>query len=142
MSNALAVATVTATLRWTLQSAVDQDLAGANVTAARPGASTNGTPARGVTIYLDQVTPNAAWRNQDLPARRADAQLAQRPRAALNLHYLLAFYGDDNELEPQRMLGTVVRTLHTWPVLTRQMIRETVTNPTLSFLAGSNLAAP
>jgi hypothetical protein len=141
MSNFLAIATVTATLRRLLQSAIDQDLAGAVVTTTHPSAGATATPQRGVVVFLYQVTPNAAWRNAALPTRRSgDALLTVRPRAALDLHYLMIFYGDENELEPQRLLGSVIRTLHARSVLTRQLIRDTVTNPTTPFLATSNLA--
>ena len=53
--------------------------------------------------------PNAALRNSDLPTRNHRSVVVQRPTCALDLHYLLSFYGDDSKLEPQRMLGAVVR---------------------------------
>jgi hypothetical protein len=56
------------------------------------------------------------------------------------LHYLLTFYGDESQLEPQRLLGSAVRVLHARPVLTRDMIRQTIAMPTFSFLVESNLA--
>lgn len=133
MSNYLAVATVTAGLVQTLQPAVETDVAGAQVTTVRPDTTGDGTPTVGVNLYLYQVTPNAAWRNADLPTRSSNGDLVQRPRAALDLHYLLTFYGDENQLEPQRVLGSVVRTLHARPVLTRQAIRDTMSaNPVLA----------
>src|SRR5215208_4057638 len=140
MSNYLAVATVTATLRRVLTTAVGPDVSGATVTTLRPDDSSNGTPGTGVNVYLYQVTPNAAWRNADLPTRREDGRLVQRPRVALDLHYLLSFYGDEVKYEPQRLLGSVLRTLHTRPVLTRQAIRDTVSDASNAFLASSNLA--
>src|SRR5829696_2500642 len=136
MSNYLAVATVTATLRRTLAAAVGSDVSAVDVTTLRP----DDAPERGVNVYLYQVAPNGAWRNADLPTRRDDGGLVQRPRVALDLQYLLSFYGSEVELEPQRLLGSVVRTLHTRPVLTRQMIRDTVSDPDNAFLASSNLA--
>src|SRR5215212_6841842 len=139
MSNFLAVATVTATLSRALTAAVGVDVPGATVTTLRPDDSTNGTPATGVNIYLYQVAPNAAWRNADLPTRRDDGGLVQRPQVALDLLYLLSFYGSEVQLEPQRLLGSVVRMLHTQPVLTRQMIRDAIGDPNNTFLATSNL---
>jgi Pvc16 N-terminal domain len=136
MSNFLAIATVTATLSRTLTAAVGTDVSAVNVTTLRP----DDAPERGVNVYLYQVGPNGAWRNADLPTRRDDGRLVQRPRVALDLHYLLSFYGDEAQFEPQRMLGSVVRTLHARPVLTRQMIRDTVSDPDNAFLANSNLA--
>lgn len=138
MSNFLAIATVTAALVQTLQAAIGMDLPGSTITTKRPDAPTNAGPH--VNIYLYQATPNAAWRNADLPTRQTDGGLVQRPQAALDLHYLLTFYGDEDRLEPQRLLGSVVRTLHARSVITRQVIRETIANPLFNFLASSNLA--
>ncbi|MEZ4734078.1 MAG: DUF4255 domain-containing protein [Caldilineaceae bacterium] len=128
MSNFLAIATVTATLQTVLQGAVGADVAGATVTTVRPDGSDNGLPPRGMNIYLYQVTPNSAWRNADLPTRSSDSRLIQRPRVALDLHYLLTFYGSELTLEPQRVLGSVARTLHAQPLLTRDEIRATRQN--------------
>ncbi len=140
MSNFLAIATVTAALSQTLRAAVETDVPGASVTTLRPDAAGGGIPATRVNLYLYQVTPNAAWRNADLPTRSSDGQLMQRAQVALDLHYLLNFYGDEGQLEPQRLMGSVVRTLHARPVLTRQLIRSTIANPAFNFLAASNLA--
>jgi len=140
MSNYLAIATVTAALVQILQPAAGAAVSGATVTNVRPDSTGSGTPGARVNIYLYQVTPNAAWRNADLPTRDSNGQLVQRPRVALDLHYLLTFYGDETQLEPQRMLGNVSLALHQQPVLTRQMIRNTIASPTFPFLAASNLA--
>ena len=146
MSNFLAIATVTATLQQILQEAVDANVpgavSGAQVTMFRPDKSgpMSGIPDRGVNIFLYQVTTNGFLSNADLPTRRPDGQLVQRPRAALDLHYLLTFYGTESDLEPQRLAGIVVRTLHARPLLTRQKIQDTVANVTFPFLATSNLA--
>jgi len=140
MSNYRAIATVTAVLRRNLQTAIDVDVPGAKVGTGRPEGAQNGTPEPGVNLFLYQVAPNAAWRNADLPTRRADGSLQRRPQAALDLHYLLSFHGDEAKLEAQLLLGSVVRTLHARSVLTRKMIQDTLADPLFSFLAGSNLA--
>lgn len=147
MSNFLAIATVTATLSELLSEAValpDVAVGGAAVTILRPDGNGGGMPATGVNVFLYQVTPNAAWRNADLPTRRSDGALMQRPQAALDLSYLLTFYGDESKLEPQRLLGSVVRAMHSRPVLTRDLIRKTMLNPTNptfnGLLVKSNLA--
>jgi hypothetical protein len=140
MSNYLAIATVTATLQRALQSVIGADVPGAKANTARPDASGHGLPEIGVNIFLYQITPNSVLRNADLPTRNSDGRAGQRPVIALDLHYLLSFYGNDGQLEPQRVLGSVARTLHAWPLLTRQMIRDTVTDPAYSYLATSNLA--
>ncbi len=107
------------------------------MTSHRPDAATP-HPAPTVNVFLYQVTPNVAWRNADLPTRRRSGQPLRRPRAALDLHYLLTFYGEESKLEPERLLGSVVRQLHERPVLTRKLIERTLAKRTFGFLAGSN----
>lgn len=122
MSNALAIATVTATLQHVLTDVVQGSGVGsALVTTLRPDAP-SGLPAQGVNVFLYQVSPNPAWRNADAPTRRPDGSLRRRPQAALDLHYLFTFYGDDLTLDQQRLLGVVVRHFHAAPVLARSDI--------------------
>lgn len=141
MSNFLAISTVTEALRQMLETAVNKDLSGgARCTSVRPLGiiSSDGLPEVGVNIYLYQVSPNAYWRNADLPTRREDGTVIQHPKVAMDLYYLLTFYGDDKRLEPQRALGSILRTLHANPVLTRQQIRTAIN--TVDFLSSSDLA--
>jgi hypothetical protein len=137
MSNHLSIATVTATLQRMLTEAVS-DIGGAEATIVRPDASNTGAlPDPGVNIFLYQVTPNTAWRNADLPTRNPAGQTVQRPRIGLDLHYLFTFHGDENDLEPQRVMGSVIRAMHARPVLTPEMLQAAIdANP---LLAGSNL---
>ena len=81
MSNFLAIATVTETLRRILEPTVSV-VGGATVKTIRPNGAGNGTPNVGVSIYLYQVTPNATWHNADLPTRSSGGQVVQRPRVA------------------------------------------------------------
>jgi len=134
MSDTRAIAAVTVTLQHHLQQALLGSGAGVSVT--RPGAGGNAPPPPSVNLFLYQVSPNAAWRNDDLPTRRPDGRLVHRPQAALDLHYLLSFYGDDKVFEPQRLLGRVTRTLHASPILSRAMVADALadaaTDPDLS----------
>jgi hypothetical protein len=139
VSNFLAIATVTEALRQVLQAAADNDLPGTTVTMARPENQANGPQNSRINVFLYQVTPNAALRNSDLPTRTPSATIQRRPQIALDLHYLFSVSGDDTQLEPQRLLGTVVRTLHGRSMLTRRMITDTLGNTTFGFLANSNL---
>lgn len=124
MSDFRAVATVTAALQRLLQGPVGADVPGAQVFTDRPDTRHNaGAAGPGVNIYLYQVGPDPALRNVDLPTRGPNGQVVRRPQAALTLHYLFSFYGDDGELEPQRVLGTTVRTLHARPLVTRALIQ-------------------
>lgn len=139
MSNFLAVATVTAAFSNLLQSTLDTDVSGSNVVIARPE-STGATALPQLNLFLYQTQFNPAYGQDDLPSRRSDGTLAIRPQAALNLFYLLSFYGDDKKLEPHRMLGSIVRMMHARPILTRDRIRSTITNaPFNTTLSRSNL---
>jgi hypothetical protein len=126
MSNFLAIAAATATLRQIIEDAIKPDVSGSDVTTLRPNSPANELPSPGANLYLFQVTPNAAWRNNDLPTRRGSGDLVQRPRIALDLHYLISFYGDEKNLEPQRVLGSTVRAIHEQPVISRQKIRSVI----------------
>jgi hypothetical protein len=147
MSNFLAIATVTATLRRLLQNAINAAAAnepgavsGATVSSVRPEASQAGLPERGINVYLYQITVNPFLSNDDLPTRRDNGLAATRPQIALDLHYLLSFYGQEGQLETDRLLGLAVRTLYAQPILTRQMIRDALADPLFNFLAASDLA--
>jgi hypothetical protein len=137
MSNPLAIATVTATLHHLLyRSLAASGVGGAAVTNLRPDSPN--LPSHGINIFLYQITPNAALRNADLPTRRADGSLLRRPQVALDLHYLLTFYGDDLTFDQQRLLGAAVRQLHAHPVLGPDAIAHTLHH--FPVLAGSDLA--
>lgn len=136
MSNYTAIATVTAALRDLLLPVVQQAVGSSgNVGFNRPDPSNPTTPL--VNIYLYQITPNTAYRNADLPTRRSDGSLVQRPQAAFDLHYLFTFHGDDTKLEPQMLLGAVVTALHAQPLLSG----INITNAETAFktLGGSGL---
>lgn len=144
MSNFLAIATVSATLRRLLHAAVQSDVDGATATTLRPDAPSAQLPNPGVNIFLYQVSPNNSWRNADLPTRNQRGHLVQRPVMALDLHYLLTFYGADSDFEPQRAMGSVVSVMHTRPILTQTMIQTTLEAARLDdpdhYLLDSNLA--
>lgn len=137
MSNYLAIATVTAVLRDILQEAAGAAIPGATVTTRRPEAVNDGGQNKPlVNIFLYRIEPNAAWRNTDIeirypnrkaPKDRARDTIKKRPQVPLNLSYLFSFYGNELELEPQRLLGSVVSAIHTHPRLSPQAIRGAVT---------------
>jgi len=144
VSNALSIATVTVCLRNILENAFavsEGTVPSAKVTTVPPS---DNHPAAGANIFLFHVTPNSHWRNTDLPTRDGSGALVANPRAALDLHYLITFYGDDSQLEAQRLLGIALRTFHTQPTLSRTLIeqtRATLVGPplNLSFLADADL---
>jgi hypothetical protein len=106
MSNFLAIATVTAALHGVLSEAIALDeVGGAEVTTLRPDGNGEGLPDPGVNIFLYQVTPNAAWRNADLPTRRSGGELVQRPQAALDLSYLFTSTATTQPWSPNASLA-------------------------------------
>lgn len=146
MSNALAIATVTATMQRLLQNALDASgpgaVSGAHVRPLRPGAAgAAGPDSKGIDLYLYEIAPNAALRNHDLPTRNSSATLVQRPMFAVDLHYVLSFYGDDLNFESHRMMAIAATTFHAHATLTRNAIRDTIGDPTFAAVLGqSNLA--
>lgn len=137
MSNFLAIATVTAALGQAILGPIRKALTGADVKFERPDGTGTGKQTPHVNVYLYQVTPNAAYRSADLPTRRSDGSLVQRPQVALDLHYLFTFHGDDAQLEPQRLLGVVASTLQAQPLLSTSNIQAAVAQ--FGFLTGSGL---
>lgn len=142
MSNYLAVATVTAALSQVIRSALTNDVTGAKVTVARPHSSGAGNEAEDPTVnlYLFQVSPNKSLRNNDLPSRSSNGSLRQRSQLALDLNYLITFYGDESELIPQRLLGSVMRTMNSRPILSKDVIKSTIEGDSFTYLKGSDLA--
>ncbi|MGR4848942.1 DUF4255 domain-containing protein [Streptomyces sp. LARHCF252] len=136
MSNALALAHVTQALALLIEANLPPDIdIAVKVEPRKPPADPPLEPT--ITVFLYQVTPNTSQRNTDLPARASDGTLVRRPAAALDLHYLISAYGEEAELVGQRLIGSVVRTLHEIPVLPRDIIELAGQRPHLS---GSDLA--
>ncbi|MEU7469965.1 DUF4255 domain-containing protein [Streptomyces sp. NPDC044984] len=136
MSNALAIAHVTQALALLIEMNVGPEFGEAvRVEPRKPPAEPPDQPT--VNVFLYQVTPNTAMRGTDLPTRAADGTLVKRPVAALDLHYLISAYGDETELVGQRLIGSVVRTLHETPVLPKDVIEQAGERP---YLTGSDLA--
>lgn len=120
MSNGLAVATVTATISAMLQDRIDS----ANIAsrpAVEPGPLDGGGRNPLVIVHLYRVSRNAALYTADVPTRAATGQLRQRPTAALDLHYLVAFRGS-SALESEQLLAVGAATLHAMPVLSSDLI--------------------
>ncbi|AKG20495.1 DUF4255 domain-containing protein [Calothrix sp. 336/3] len=139
MSNYLAVATVTAILQRILQAAVQSDIDGVRVTTVQPRNIGNGTPETGINLYMYQVARNPALNNADTSNFRSKGTPIKR-QTALDLYYIISFYGNDTELEPQRLLGSVTRTFNDRSTITPELIEEAIRDPTYRFLADSNLA--
>jgi hypothetical protein len=125
VSNSLAIATTTVVLEDIVQSGLGA-VTGAKVTNVRPDEKGNDAPSPEANVFLYQILPNAALRNSDLPTRTSNGDLRRRPQLALDLHYVISFYGDESTLEPQRLLGGVLSALHARPQATRDAIQAIV----------------
>lgn len=134
MSNYLAIATLTATLRDMLEGALPSKL-GALVKTQHPSKVDAGETA--VNLYMYHVAPNGARRNEDLPTRSGE-QIMRQPRLALDVHYLLSCYGDEKLMLPQRLLGAAMSALHAHPFLDQKTITRAVADPKRDYLAGSD----
>lgn len=150
MSNSLAIAAVTSSIRYVLDRSLQRPhpgpVGGAGVTTLHPGDLTSSDleSTAGLNVYCYLVTPNHAWNLTDLPTRRSDGSTVQRPLAALDLHYLVTCYGSEATLETQRLLGRAVAALSATSVLGRDVVNAALdlygTDTDTLFLADSDLA--
>jgi hypothetical protein len=137
MSNSLAIAATTATLRHLLDAPVkdiDTDLStfGYRVTTQPPDLAAKdfeGSNASvGLNIFLYQTVLNAAWRNMDMPKAMRPGETGQPP-LALNLHYLLTAYGQNDSGAgnlAQRVLGAALSVVHDHPLLAPDQIANAI----------------
>lgn len=133
MSDYRAIAGVTGTLQQFLYGPLSAAIPGTTVRTGPPSAGLLTGSAAAVNIFLYQVNPNASWRNKDLPTRRQDGTLQNRPQIALDLYYILSFYGAESKMVPQLLLGATVSALHANPMLDPASIPD--------FLDGKSLEA-
>jgi hypothetical protein len=131
MSNALAIAAVTAVLRDLLNDGViDHDLSSAVgnvlVSTLPPDRIVTGTQEESrLNLFLYHVTPNPGWRNAALPSYDSAGRRTSNPPLALDLHFLLTAYASA-EYHREILLGYGMQLLHETPVLTRDAIRRTL----------------
>jgi len=130
MSNALAIASVTAVLKDLLDNAViDHSLSTVvgdrvTITALPPDRiRAGGNEIVQLNLFLYNVAPNSGWRNVDLPSRNNDGQRLTNPPLAIDLYYLLSAYGRE-DFDSEILLGYAMQTLHEMPVLTHDAIRK------------------
>lgn len=129
MSNPLAIAAVTTTWSQLLHEvASEPTLSGTTVTVGPPDRARVGTSTgRQLNLFLYRITPNAAWRNMDLPTRDGAGQMVTHPVLALDLHYLLTAYGhQDEELDTQHLLAHAMSITNDNSMLTRARVRAAV----------------
>lgn len=131
MSNYLAVGGVSNTIRNLLSDRMelppdvsDSDL---QVTIGTPSEDDDTSTTR-INLFLYKVTRSASLSNQEIPGHGHPAAFG-RPPLSLELHYLLTAYGtssdkhDDfvDETLAQYLLGSAMRVLHDYPVITEEL---------------------
>lgn len=138
MSNSLAIAAVTRTLRNLIDTGIRDDLPDdlplpddvkptseiEVTTSPLDKARDTNNSKNQINLFLYHTTPNAAWRNMDVPRQVKPGETAQ-PLLALNLYYLITAYGqNNNELISHLLLGQAARVLHDHAVLNRSEIEN------------------
>ena len=117
MSNSLAIATVTATLRNLLTRSLDASIAGSTVTTQPPGTARDNNSGNQINLFLYHTAIDAALRNWDMP-RQVKPGETGKPPLALNLYYLITAYGlDDDDVMSHVLLGQAMSILHDHPLL-------------------------
>jgi hypothetical protein len=128
MSDSLAIAAITTTLRNLLDNGLNADVSGTTVTTRPLDRARQGLSGNQVNLFLYHMAPDAAWRNMDNPWKYKPGE-SGFPPLPLCLYYLVtAFYGDDEDgvdtttdanriLGSQRLLGRAMSILHDHPLL-------------------------
>ncbi len=139
MSNWMAIAAVTDTLRnlfiegfngFTVPGIGSINV---RVTNQPPDKTNVGDDDSQINLFLYHISPNAAWRNSDMPRQVQPGETGQAP-LALNLYYLLSAYGrgnDNPEPVSQHILGRAMHILHDHPVLSRERIKDALADSNL-----------
>src|SRR2546421_5545647 len=96
VSNSLAIAAVTATIRNLLYAGVNADVPGTSVGTGPPDrVRANGQDNR-LNLFLYHTSLDPAWRNQPLPGVSKDGEDG-RPPLPLSLYYLVTAYGENDD---------------------------------------------
>jgi hypothetical protein len=123
VSNSLAIAAVTSTIRNLLYRGVNEDLSGTDVTTRPPDKARGSLTGNQVNLFLYQTTTDAAWRNHDLPGQVRPGEQGQPP-LPLVLHYLVTAYAEnDDDMVAHHLLGRAMGVLHDRPVIDRDDLR-------------------
>jgi hypothetical protein len=127
MSNALAIAAVTATLEAILGNGVtaDPDLNDTTLTSLPPDKARGPITTNQLNLFLYQILPDAAWRNMNVP-QSLKAGETGIPPLALSLHYLMTAYGRENDTSQpfdHHILGRAMSILYDHALLGPDEIR-------------------
>jgi Pvc16 N-terminal domain/IPT/TIG domain len=146
MGNFLAIGGVSATLQALLRDRMElpagmvrTDLL-VTVSTPQPEDDTQATEPTRVNLFLYRATENGALKNQMIPGQGHPGEYGHPP-LSLVLHYMLTAYGatDDagqvNETRAHFLLGSAMRVLHDYPVITDSL--TTINSPPTQILHSS-----
>ncbi len=100
MSNYLAIATVTATIKHLLFQEMSNEINDTQfiITSNPPDSGSDQPPTTRLNLFLYDITPNTGYSNIDLATRsNSTGELLQKQRLGINLYYLLTSYAVDND---------------------------------------------
>lgn len=125
MSKPLAIAAVTAAFAQLLDRVTEEPtLAGVSVSTGSPDAVTRVSKERHLNLFLYAISPSAEWRNSHVSFRSPGDDVGKEPPLALDLHYLLTAYGqNDDEIDAHHLMGSAMSIVHANPVVTSDQIR-------------------
>lgn len=126
MSNTLAISAVSAAFQRRVLSAASAAVPTANVRLGTPTAKLAEDAKPLVNLHLYRLEPNATQTNAHLPTRDTRGDTRGPSLLALNLHYVLTFYGDHDKFEPDLMLGEVMLALEHQPVFSKSTITAAI----------------
>ena len=122
MSGALAITSVTTVLKSLLSNALIQavGMGDVTITSVPPDRIATGAEEHPLlNIHLYRLTPNSAWRHANTPAAPKEAQ--QMMPLALDLHYLLTVYGEQDH-QAEILLGHAIQCFYETSILTREAL--------------------
>lgn len=132
MPNALALATVTATLKSLLNTTISatelSPLSTPEVTARPPDAIIGEDETNRLNLYPWKVVPNPAFVNERLPAYNGSGARAHTPRLGLDMYYVLTATGA-SDMAAEILLGIGMQVLHEHPMLLEDDITEAIAPP-------------
>ena len=130
MSNPLAIAAVTETLRALLEKAYE---GGTAVTTVPPLSVNQGGGLAGsrLNLFLYATALNQGWRNEPNPAAVKQGETGFPP-LAVNLFYLITPYDDGPSSDDHVILGKAMRVMHDNPVLDPALIQRAIPNNDLA----------
>lgn len=136
MSNALAIAAVTVTLRSLIEAGIETDpsISGVTVTTRPLDTARESDATNQVNLFLYQTVINSTWSNMDIPRTVHPGSRGHSP-LPLNLYYLLtAYHGTDEDgaisdgrlRGSTRLLGLAMSALHDHTVLDADAINANI----------------